>query len=240
MKIPATQLSEVETQLYSSILEGGQMTLSAIADKTALNRTTLYPYIDSLLKKDYIRKTIKGRRTFYTAANPQKIFNNFKDQLAGFEEQLPFLVELYKKSRKQPVIQVFEGDEGIFKAFKEAYSEALYIKTFFEFENFSRSFPMQKEGNELLKLLKQNEIQFQGLASDSPVSREFVQKYKNDGINAHLMPKGMTFPAEFFLYNQKVLLVSYERKFVVVIESEDIKVFLETLFDYFWKIGVKV
>lgn len=229
-----------ESAIYQAVLEGGKLTLSSVAKRTGHNRTTLYPYVDTLLQQDYLLKTISGKRTYYTAASPEKLFKRLQANVAGFEAQLPFLLEIYKRAKKQPVIEFYEGKKAIFKAFKQAYQEAFYIKTFFEFGNFAQVFSMQKEGNELLKLLSEREIEYQGLASNTSTSTEFVKKYIEDGVNARLMPAGITFPAEFFIYNQKVLIVSYERKFAVVIESEDITSFLVTIFNHFWKTATPI
>ena len=234
-KITLSSLDSTETAIYKAALEGGRLTLAGIAKATNRNRTSLYPYVASLLEKGYLVKTVTGKRQYYSAANPEKIHVTLKKQLEGFESQLPFLLDIYSRAKKQPTIEVFEGKEAIFRAFKQAYQEAFYVKTFFEFEKFASIYNMQTEGNELFKILREQKFPFQGLASNSEASRKFIKTYKDEGFSARFMPPGITFPAEFFIYNQKVLIVSYERMFAVLIESEDITTFLKTLFDYFWK-----
>ena len=232
-----TSLTPLETTLYETILQGGRLTLGAIAKASKQNRSSLYPYIDSLLEKGYIYKTVVGKRQNYSAASPEKIHKLLKQQLAGFESHLPFLLDIYSRAKKQPTVQVFEGKSAIFDAFKGAYAEALYVKTFFEFERFAAVYSMQHEGRELLEIIRNKEVEFRGLASNSPSSQQFIEKFKDDTMKTRFMPPGITLPAEFFIYNQKLLIVSYERMFAVQIESEDITTFLRTLFDYFWKIG---
>lgn len=238
--IEITSLNQTEQAIYTAVLEGGRLTLAGIAKKAHLNRTSLYPYVTSLLQNGYLLKTVTGKRQYYSAANPEKIYETLQKQLRGFEAQLPHLLDIYSRAKKQPTIQVFEGKEAIFGAFKTAYEEALYVKTFFEFEKFASVFDMKTEGRELFRILREQQFPFQGLASNSQQSRDFIARHKVDMINARMMPPDITFPVEFFIYNQKLLLVSYERMFAVLIESEDIATFLRTLFDYFWKIGQKI
>lgn len=218
-------------------MQGGRLTLGGIAKASNQNRSSLYPYIESLLQKGYLLKTVVGKRQYYSAASPEKIHTALKKQLAGFESHLPFLLDIYSRAKKQPTVQVFEGKEAVFAAFKDAYTEALYVKTFFEFDKFSSVFSMQHEGRELLQIIRNKEVDFKGLASNSSASRTFTESLKDDTMKTRFMPPGITLPAEFFIYNQKLLIVSYERMFAVLIESEDITTFLRTIFDYFWKIG---
>jgi sugar-specific transcriptional regulator TrmB len=73
-----TNLTPLETTLYETVLQGGRLTLGGIAKASNQNRSSLYPYIESLLQKGYLLKTVVGKRQYYSAASPEKIHTALK------------------------------------------------------------------------------------------------------------------------------------------------------------------
>lgn len=229
-------LGDKEAEIYVAILSGGPLTLSRVASLTKINRTTLYPYIHSLLEAEYITQTIRGKRTLYVAENPIKLLRQLKKREHSLELLMPGLQEIYARTSHQPKITTYEGVEGIAKMFREAGEMANYVKTFFSPSKYLSILSME-EGNYFLEQTKKNGVRAKGLCSDSEEGRQFMKTYKDINMNMRLMPHGISFPVEFMIYNQRVLIVSFEHRFAVLVESTDIKEFLEKMFDHFWGVA---
>ena len=234
--LEALGLSTKEAKVYLAVMRNGRMSLSALAEAIKINRTTLYPHLDTLLSEGFIAKTIRGKRTFYVAESPKKIERMLRRKQKHLEALMPGLEHLFKTTSQQPSIVTYEGKSGIDAAFKEAADTALYVKTFLSPGDYYTLLSM-KEGNYFLRKAAENEIDHRGLCSDTPEGRKFMKDQKKGAMKIRMMPDSITFPVECMIYNQKVLLVSFEHQFAVVIESPDIKIFLEKLFDCFWELA---
>lgn len=234
-ELQATGLSAKEAQVYLAILHAGRLTLAGIAKKTKTNRTSLYRPVDALLARDYLSKTIYGKRIYYVAENPAKILRTSRKKQAALETMVPALVEVYRSVNVQPKITTYEGTDGLLKVFIDAFEVANYTKTFFSPGKFDSVLNMRKGGRALLDLMREKGFRAQGLCADNPEGHKFMKEYKGEHIEVRKMPHGIDFPVEFMIYNQSLIIASYEHLFAVVIESPDIKQFIETLWDFFWR-----
>ncbi len=228
-------LTDKEAKVYLAVLHGGKLTLAGIAKATKINRTTLYRPVDALLARDYLSKTINGRRIFYIAENPAKIVRLARKKQELLEALVPMLADVYRTVNVQPKITTYEGAEGLMKVFVDAFQIAHYTKTFFSPGKFDSVLSMKKNGRVLFDMMQEYGFKAQGLCADNPAGRQFMKQYKGAPIEVRLMPHGMDFPVEFMIFNQSLIIASYEHLFAVVIESPDIKLFIETLWDHFWK-----
>lgn len=230
-------LSEIQAKVYFAVLRNGRMTLTAIARYIQSNRTTLYPHASTLCKKGFLVKSIRGKRTYYNANSPQKLRQEFNRKQQYFESLMPELSSLYTSSTHQPTVKVYEGREGIAEVFNIVADNALYVKTFFAPDKYQTLLSLDtknKEGNYFLMQTEKNGVKAKGLCSDTPEGRSFLKKYKDIYMDMCLMPEGMSFPVEFMVYNQTLIIVSFTHQFALMIDNPDIREFIEKLFDHFW------
>lgn len=87
-------LSKQESNIYLAILRGGKVSQTDIAKATGINRTSLYPILSTLLKKDLIQKVPSGKRIKYKASNPNKLLGHATSSITTLEKQLPALIEM--------------------------------------------------------------------------------------------------------------------------------------------------
>jgi sugar-specific transcriptional regulator TrmB len=228
-------LTAKEAAAYLAVLHGGRLTLAGIAKATKINRTSLYRTVEQLLKRDYLSKEIRGKRLYYVAENPTKILRSARKKQASLEALVPLMLEVYRTVNVQPTVKTYEGADGLLKVFIDAFEVANYTKTFFSPGKFDSVLNMRKGGRVLLDLMREKGFRAQGLCADNPEGHKFMREYKGEHIEVRLMPHGIDFPVEFMIYNQNLIIASYEHLFAVVIESPDIKQFIETLWDHFWR-----
>src|SRR3989304_6477797 len=119
-------LEEKEIDIYLAVLALVKSTVTDISRKTAVKRTTIYEYIDSLLKKGLIYKTIDKKRIYYCANNPQKISGfleeeekKIKEKKTSLDAIIPELESLYSASFNKPGISFYEGRGGIKNVYKQ-------------------------------------------------------------------------------------------------------------------------
>ena len=73
--------SPKESRVYLAILELGRATVSEIARKSAINRTTGYDILNTLVNKGLVIISGKEPKQEYTAPSPDKILTNLQNEL---------------------------------------------------------------------------------------------------------------------------------------------------------------
>jgi len=81
---------EKEAEIYLAVLELGKATVSDISRKSGIKRTTIYEYLDKLTSESLLYKTIRKKRIFYAAENPDKL-------VKILEKRKSLYVSRYKK-----------------------------------------------------------------------------------------------------------------------------------------------
>ncbi len=226
-------LDPVAEAIYLAVLGHGTISQTEIARITHQNRTSLTPYIEKLLKRNLIKKSIKGKRLFYSAENPTKLFTEAQKKLSALESALPQLVETYRAVTKRPNITLKEGAEGLYQATLEAAEKGYKMKSFSSPVNFL-SVLTRKDADTIIRTIEKRDIRALSLTSHTEENLEMVETFKSPNLESRAMPPGISYPMEFLIYNHTTVITSWQHKFAVVIESEDITKFVESLFDYFW------
>lgn len=131
-------LSEKEAQIYLALLEVENDSIIDISKKTAINRTTIYPVIEGLLKKGLASEIRVGKKVFYQAESPERLETYVERQKLLFEEKariikdiIPQLKATQRDSGERPLIKMYEGHDGIVSSIEDFYtniheSETLY------------------------------------------------------------------------------------------------------------------
>ncbi|MFH1072433.1 MAG: helix-turn-helix domain-containing protein [Nanoarchaeota archaeon] len=112
-KLEQIGLNEKESKVYIELLQAGDSLVSAISEKTKINRSLLYTILSNLANKGIVTYIIKNNVRYYRAAEPNKILSMLKEKEKIFESILPDLIELHKPRTKKPIIEILEGKEGI-------------------------------------------------------------------------------------------------------------------------------
>lgn len=121
-------LSDKEINLYLELLKVESSSILDLSKKTKILRTSIYPIIESLEEKSLVSKIKKGKKIQFQAEPPERIGVYIESQRIKLEEQsqlandfIPQLKSLAHQSGEKPVIKIYEGREGIFKANEESF-----------------------------------------------------------------------------------------------------------------------
>ena len=133
-------LSENESKIYLTLLKLWKSWVTEISRKSWIKRTTIYPYITSLLEKNLIKRTVKWKRTFFTTEDPKNIIDNLEDKKKRFLKKLPILEWLYKENSPNPNLEFYEGKNALMNLYKKIWLSWLTVYTFFSPEEFYKHF----------------------------------------------------------------------------------------------------
>src|SRR3989339_1834872 len=112
-------LEPKEAKIYLAVLELGKATITDVAKKSKVKRTTIYEYLDNLVEMGLVGKTVKGKRIFYIAEDPKKLIYILENKKKKVALALPALQEIFSASFSRPKVRFYEGIEGMRNIYNE-------------------------------------------------------------------------------------------------------------------------
>lgn len=113
-------LNQKAAKTYLAALELGSAPVQEIAKKAGMNRTSIYPQIEELIKLGLATTVERGKKTFYSAEPPRQLdlllrrqeldLNARRDELLKI---LPEFEALYSLAPEKPIVKFYEGKEGL-------------------------------------------------------------------------------------------------------------------------------
>jgi sugar-specific transcriptional regulator TrmB len=117
-------LSETEARIYLSMLELGPESVQNVAKRAEISRTAAYEIISHLQEKGLVSTFEKGKKTVFSAEDPEKLEDYFhgrmermKIQLGSLDRMLPELRVM--KGGVHPRVRFYTGEEGIRALFRD-------------------------------------------------------------------------------------------------------------------------
>lgn len=121
-------LSEKEAEIYVALLQYDNASVNDLAQKTKVNRTTIYPVLETLAKKGLVSEIQIDKKTHYQAEPPERLETFIERQKVVLDENskrlvdiIPQLKSIQRESGERPVVKYFEGREGIISSIEEFY-----------------------------------------------------------------------------------------------------------------------
>ncbi len=229
-----------EAKIYLTLLELGTVTVSSIAKKSSINRSTSYVILDKLSKNGLVSISEKSGIKLYTAVSPDRLISIAEDSIKKYSELAqvakkiqPELKSLYVGIGPKPKFQFFEGAEGLRTAYDDSLTSTETIRSFASVKNIHELilgyFPDYYQ-RRLLKKIKTRTIFPDTLHAKSRIRRDNEELRKSVLVSS----KKYGFTPEINIYDNKVVFMSLIEKFAVIIESAEIADSLKKIFELSW------
>lgn len=238
-------LDEKEAKVFLASLELGGENVLTIANKAGINRVATYEALESLIKKGLVSTFIKGKRTNYTATNPERLrylLEQEKNTIAKKEEMfsklLPELKSIFNFTTDKPKVTYYEGKEGV------KTIQADFLKTpdkiaraIFFYDILPSVFTVKEMKEYAQKRIKAG-IQIKSIAvikdrklEISPADENVDRGY----IDFHKFPM----ESDITIYHDKIALVSLSQLFGIIIENKELAATMRSFFDLALSIAAK-
>lgn len=114
------RLSEQDMQVYIALLELEAVSIRKIADKTGINRGTVYEILKRLVEEGLVSTRTTGKREYFVAESPERLFDMIRDKRKSLleaqkiaEAVVPALLAKSARPEGRPVVRYYEDDEGV-------------------------------------------------------------------------------------------------------------------------------
>jgi sugar-specific transcriptional regulator TrmB len=246
-------LSDIEANLYLTLLKTGPISVRELAETIEIKRTTAYVYIDQLVERHLIMKLVKGSKKL-VAANPPESLKPLVDKKAASakiaQEQFPDIVQLLTtdiaddQEVDKAEIRYYKGQAGIMKIYEEAlrsnelrlYVNLTELEKIMIPNSVGFSYSMFEDA-----LKKDPGLNIYEIVADTPGT---VEQYTLEDTAAtrryffRFMPNhvGLTSPG-ILLYDNKVAIINVRKQLeMVVLYNTDYYMNSKRLFEFIWSV----
>lgn len=105
-------LNDKEVKTYIALLELGESTAYAIAERSGLKQPTTYVILEELRQKGLVLKIPHTKKQLFSAKSPEEFIDEVEENVRSARRVLPELLAL-TSSPKKPKTLYFEGENGV-------------------------------------------------------------------------------------------------------------------------------
>jgi len=238
-------LSPKEIKIYLTSLRLGSQPASVIAKYTEINRPTIYDIFEGLIKKGLATKTTKGTVAYFQVLDPNNLLNylerdkneysrKIEKQKKEVEEIIPALKSLENPASTKPKVQFFEGEKGMREAYEDTLKSTEAIRAYANVEDMHKALP--NFFPEYYKRRTDEGISIRAISPDNELSIERHSHDKEEARVMKLVPKEKyDFSPELNIYDDKVLIASWQEKMAILIQSKEIADLHKKMYDLLWE-----
>jgi len=228
-KLVSLGLTKREAQAYLALLKLEEAKAGKIAEHTKEDRTNIYDSLKGLIKKGLVSYVIKKNKTYYRVAPLEKLKDFLEEKEKILDEILPDLNKIYRTYKPKPIIEVYEGKEGIKTVLGDILRES---KDFVGFGATDRAsillpeFTKRYLNEREKKNIKARQIHPKG----EKVLPSKLSKFK-------AISKEFSGPATTIIYGDKVAIFMWfiEPPVVVLIKNKEAAKAYKNQFEFMWK-----
>lgn len=233
-------LAPNEAKVYTALLDRGSATVSEIAQKAGINRTTVYDVVSRLGEMGLVTKAAATKKQRYAAEAPEKLplvlqrrAEHALEQAHDAERLVAKLKLLTKSHGAKPQVKLFEGASGI----KSLYDQTLLSQE--PIRSFSSTASLEGFDPEYLHAYYRRRaakrVFIKAIINDQPSAHEYQSQDKRLFRELRIVPKEMMdIVPEVYVYDNNLAIFSLKEKLAVLIESPDIANALKKLYDLAW------
>jgi len=232
-------LNETEAKIYLAALELGQTTVSRIARKSGIKRTTVYLSLENILGKGLMSTVKIDGKAHYFAEDPRNLERIMEERKQRIAQLIPQLLAFTNLIDKKPQIRFFEGIEGIKEVIKDTLNYPNQeICTFFSesyMPDLGEIFFEEYYRPERLK----RKISNRAIVPDNEEMRALAKNDEKVLRRTKLVSSDLfKIKFEMMIYGGgKVNIVSFKEEFAMIIESIEIFDSFKSIFETLWALA---
>lgn len=234
-------LHDKEASVLSSLLELGSSTVSEIAIKARLNRTTTYDILAHLKTMGLVSSVGEAKQITYIAERPDALLNYLEQKSQDYQNKaeevkraMPELRALFNEKGNQPKIKFYNGISGIESIYEDTLTATEPIRAYASVRNMHMALPHYFP--DYYKRRTTKGIHIRAILPDTEEGKERSEHDKIEARESRLVPVDkFDFSLEIDIYDDKVAIMSLAEEFGVVIQSKRIAEAQKKIFELAWE-----
>jgi len=233
-------LNEIEAKIYLATLELGETSVSRIARKAEIKRTTVYLSLENLMHRGLISAIKKEGKTHYFAEDPRNLERLAEERKQRLSKLMPQLLSIANLVDKKPEIRYFEGTDGIKEVFKDALNYPSQEICMLYSESYIRDFEEKFFSEYYVPERIKRKISARAILPDNLEMRALAER-KQDLRQVKLISSALfNIKIEIMIYGKtKISIISFAEKFALIIDSPQINESFKSIFETMWDVATK-
>lgn len=225
-------LSDNEAEVYMLLLQMQEALASEIAEKSKISRPHIYDTIAKLIDKGLASYVVKNNRRYFRPANPEIFVEILKGKEESLRNNLPEMKKMYEPRTKKPVVEVYEGKEGLKTILKDLIRVKKEMCSFGPTTKWEAEIPIALE--QYFRDRKKIGFKARLLAPEgSQVLNYPLNEYK-------FISQQFSSPASTMIYGDKTCFVLWlDPTIAVLIENKDLAESFRSYFELMWNAQAK-
>jgi len=241
-------LTEGEISVYSSLLDLGESTKTALAKASKVSPSNIYDITNRLIEKGIISKVEKNGVAHFSAVNPKHLLNFLEERKNKIDAEkelvnnlLPNLLLKFNKTKEKVNVEVFNGWNGLKTVFDNLLEECRRGTENFVFGASKGDVEVEKKAD--IFFPKYSDARASKGIITSIIfnknlrnSERVLEITKNKNNHAKFLDQ--TTPAEIMLYkNITCIIILTNEPLVIRISGKEVFDSFKQQFDLLWKIA---
>ena len=228
-------LSDKESKVYIATLMLGTAKVNEIAEKAKLLRETTYAVLKSLKEKGIVSYVIKSGIRYFSASDPERLIGLLDEKKKRIESVMKELKELKQTAIKKPVVEFYEGSEGMLTASDDIVRKGNKTVLAYVNTNILKVMPFYHPGFRLRR--RERKVFLKAITEKSSESEKLKELDKKELRETRFFDKIMKgLKSSFFVYEDKVLFLkaSEKEQFGVIIQDKELAELQRKIFENIW------
>ncbi len=229
-----------ETSVYLALLELGKGTVSAVARKANIQRTTCYTILDSLINKKVVIISGKEPKQEYVAESPDMIVEMLKQEVSSSQEQLKNAEKLVPQLKSihnvgnRPKVKFYEGKDGLKEVYEDTLTSHEPIRAYATLDDMYQALPGYFP--DYFKRRAKKNIPIKAILPATPAAFERMKYNKEEMRTMALIPVDkFRFSPEINIYDNKIMIASWKENLGIIIESAEIADAMKKIHELAWQ-----
>jgi len=231
--------AEKEANVYLMLLELGKGTVSEIASRAEINRTTGYDILNRLVSYGLVSVSGKEPKQEFVAESPDKVIdflenkkNETEKQIVGAKNLLPQLKSIHNVGGR-PKIRFYEGKEGLKQVYEDTLTSHEAIRAYATVDDMHTGLPDYFP--KYYQRRARKGIHIRAIIPKTPTG---IDRSKLDRAEAResalIPPDKYYFSPEINIYDNKIMIASWREKLGIIIESPEIADAMKKIYELSW------
>jgi sugar-specific transcriptional regulator TrmB len=235
-------LREDHLKVYKASLEWGETTISNLAYKAKLPRTTVYDLVEDLMKKGLIKSSLSAGKKLYTPQDPEYLIvllkqkqSEMQELLSDFNSNLTELKAMQNTKSNKPKIHFLEGAEGIMQAYEMTFNTKEVLVQCLTTDDYG-DVPEEFFNNYFERFFN-SDIKSKEILAEYEEDGDYIKKY-GSGKNLQLrVPVSGDLTTDFMVFDNTVIFVSFDKSnsYALVVDDPKVTNCMKNLFNLAWE-----
>ncbi|MBI4440887.1 hypothetical protein HY639_01850 [Candidatus Woesearchaeota archaeon] len=236
MELRGLDFTDNEIKVYITLLRIGSVRAGKLAQECRLERTSTYNALKRLSQQGLVSTVTEANRKVFTAAEPDKLIDMFKEKEERAALLIPQLEQLKKFEREVETIQKFRGFAGIKTVLNDvlrtcsAGGEYLIMGSEGQLSErmptYARIFVARKDQ----KRIRARILIREGVVATGNIRSKFTK--------VRHVPQEVISPAVTNIYGDKIAIIIWsETPEAIIIHNADTAKTYRSYFEFMWKHG---